>query len=127
NCSLNINECAGNPCKNGATCLDGIASYQCACTPAFTGIDCTIPINHCLSSPCRNGGICSSPIGAVTYKCTCPSPYSGRICQDQCRSPPCEFTYLTTGPFKSASEYLVMPWQSNGTDGMILLGGACKL
>ena len=31
NCSDEIDECASNPCKNGATCNDLIGSYNCTC------------------------------------------------------------------------------------------------
>ncbi|XP_033105068.1 uncharacterized protein LOC117107474 [Anneissia japonica] len=31
----NINDCAPNPCLNGATCLDGIQDYTCQCTIEF--------------------------------------------------------------------------------------------
>ena len=39
---LDINDCMGNPCNNGGTCTDGIATYSCTCPPGFTGTDCEI-------------------------------------------------------------------------------------
>lgn len=30
-CSINIDECADNPCQNGATCVDDIDSFTCSC------------------------------------------------------------------------------------------------
>ena len=36
-----------NPCNNGGTCKDGVASYTCICANGFTGQDCeisTLPI-----------------------------------------------------------------------------------
>ena len=35
-----IDDCKDNPCNNGGTCQDGIASYRCVCPPGFTGHDC---------------------------------------------------------------------------------------
>lgn len=30
-CKINIDECASNPCQNGATCKDKINAYTCSC------------------------------------------------------------------------------------------------
>lgn len=32
-CELDILECASAPCLNGATCVEGIKHYSCACWP----------------------------------------------------------------------------------------------
>ena len=37
-----IDDCIENPCNNGGTCKDGIASYDCVCPEGFTGTDCEI-------------------------------------------------------------------------------------
>ena len=37
---LDINECASNPCKNGATCNDYINMYNCTCPPGYYGYNC---------------------------------------------------------------------------------------
>ena len=39
-----IDDCKDNPCNNGGTCQDGIASYECLCPPGFNGTDCEISI-----------------------------------------------------------------------------------
>lgn len=39
-CDHDIDECAAQPCLNGATCTDGIASYTCACVAGYTGASC---------------------------------------------------------------------------------------
>ena len=39
-CFLDIDDCKGNPCKNGGTCIDGEAKYTCSCKPGFNGDDC---------------------------------------------------------------------------------------
>lgn len=39
-CEEDINECASNPCRNGANCTDCVASYTCTCPTGFSGIHC---------------------------------------------------------------------------------------
>jgi collagen type VI alpha len=34
------NECDSNPCRNEATCVNGINGYTCKCKPGYTGINC---------------------------------------------------------------------------------------
>lgn len=36
-CSVNINECLSNQCKNSAECIDGIANYICQCKAGWIG------------------------------------------------------------------------------------------
>lgn len=79
NCEVNVNECHSSeysihltvlfykqtlanfyinnktcffpdPCRNGATCVDGINKYMCKCIPGFTGTHCEINIDECASS-----------------------------------------------------------------------------
>ena len=38
--SANINECASNPCENGATCIDEINGFTCECSPGYSGTVC---------------------------------------------------------------------------------------
>ena len=37
---LDIDDCKENPCNNGGTCEDGIATYTCVCPIGFTGLSC---------------------------------------------------------------------------------------
>ena len=37
---IDVNECSSDPCQNGGTCTDGVASYTCACSSGFSGTDC---------------------------------------------------------------------------------------
>lgn len=39
-CETNVNECKSNPCKNNATCEDGINSFRCRCLPGNKGKYC---------------------------------------------------------------------------------------
>ena len=40
NCDHNIDECASNPCTNGATCNDQIDDYRCDCSLGYSGRNC---------------------------------------------------------------------------------------
>ncbi len=51
-CRTNINECASNPCRNGATCVDGVDSFSCTCVAGYSGVLCQTDINECASNPC---------------------------------------------------------------------------
>jgi Notch-like protein len=39
---LDIVECLAQPCKNGATCLNTLGSYRCACDSGWSGMHCEI-------------------------------------------------------------------------------------
>ena len=43
-----IDDCMENPCNNGGTCKDGVASYSCICPNGFTGQDCETSMLHIL-------------------------------------------------------------------------------
>ncbi|XP_013421640.1 keratin, type I cytoskeletal 9-like [Lingula anatina] len=85
-----IDECAIQPCKNGATCYDGVNSYICMCPPGYTGQTCDTDIDECTSQPCKNGFTCKD--GVNSYSCVCPPGYTGQTCDldiDECASLPC--------------------------------------
>lgn len=67
NCEVEIDECEDQPCQNGATCIDHIASYVCECTAGFQGQDCEVNIDECASVPCLNKGKCIDGIN----RCDC--------------------------------------------------------
>ena len=41
-CEMDIDECASDPCQNGAECTDGQGTYQCLCHPGWSGKNNTI-------------------------------------------------------------------------------------
>lgn len=85
-----MNECHSNPCRNGATCIDGINRYTCKCVPGFTGAHCEINIDECASNPCANNGVCMDLVNG--FKCECPRGYYDARCLsdvDECASNPC--------------------------------------
>jgi hypothetical protein len=36
-----IDDCANNPCQNGATCSDQVNNYTCICAAGYTGTNCS--------------------------------------------------------------------------------------
>jgi len=76
-CARN-DDCAGDPCLNGSTCVDGVNSYTCACAAGWSGTNCEIDINGCAPQPCENGGACVDGLGSFT--CTCPDGFAGPTC-----------------------------------------------
>ena len=37
---VDINECASNPCVNGASCSDEVNAFSCSCAAGYTGDRC---------------------------------------------------------------------------------------
>lgn len=56
-CNVDVDECNSNPCLNGATCTDNVASFTCTCPIGFTGKLCETNINDC-------------EVSNLTYFCT---------------------------------------------------------
>lgn len=81
-CEININECAGDPCANGATCEDGINDYSCVCAVGFAGRDCATPTDPCALLPCLSGGTCvAGGDGRPAPTCACPPGVTGPRCE----------------------------------------------
>ena len=38
--NIDIDECTGDPCNNGGTCVDGQNEYVCHCKPGYNGTNC---------------------------------------------------------------------------------------
>lgn len=79
-CDYGIDDCIGDPCLNGGTCIDNIGYYNCTCIFGYTGTLCETDIQECASFPCMNGGTCKEP-DVGFYKCICPWGFVGRRCQ----------------------------------------------
>ncbi|KAJ4945310.1 hypothetical protein JOQ06_013837 [Pogonophryne albipinna] len=67
------------PCRNGATCQEGLDGYICSCPPGITGRNCSSPISRCEHNPCHNGATCHERNNR--YVCACVPGYGGRNCQ----------------------------------------------
>ena len=52
-----IDDCADQPCQNGATCIDAVNNYTCNCVAGYTGKNCSIGKNRV--SVLRNEGVIS--------------------------------------------------------------------
>ncbi|CAH3024316.1 unnamed protein product [Porites evermanni] len=77
-----IDDCASGPCHNGATCLDGVDSFNCTCPVGFVGDVCNYD-DPCLHNPCKNNGTCYvDAANNYTFFCVCPIPknYEGQDC-----------------------------------------------
>lgn len=102
------NNCASNPCKNGATCTNGFNAYACQCVTGYTASTCAsrmyiiqlagalilriwlycvsklymlhvrTVIDNCASSPCKNSGLCSN--GLNMFTCSCLAGYTDSLC-----------------------------------------------
>ncbi|CAG0900462.1 unnamed protein product, partial [Cyprideis torosa] len=77
-CHQNIDDCTGNQCENGATCLDEINSYKCLCKEGWTGEHCAININECESNPCGANGKCIDSV--ADFVCECEGGWRGKRC-----------------------------------------------
>jgi hypothetical protein len=93
-----IDECATEPCQNGAVCTqtsDGVTAlptfYHCQCADGYTGTNCEEDINECDPDPCQNGATCSESIGE--YTCECLAGFTGMTCEEdinECDPDPCQ-------------------------------------
>ncbi|XP_003790061.1 multimerin-1 [Otolemur garnettii] len=72
--------CSRFPCQNGGTCIDGRASFTCACRHPFTGTNCTIKLveENALAPDFSKGSYRYAPMVAFftshTYGMTTPGP-----------------------------------------------------
>lgn len=65
-CEMEIDECQSNPCRNGGTCIDQLATYECVCPEDYVGRQCeALRLITCENQPCRNGSTCTD--GASKY------------------------------------------------------------
>lgn len=90
-CETNVDDCAHHPCRNGATCVDGLNTFRCQCVPGYVGPHCEDEVDYCLAKPCANGGICSNRVN--DYKCACKPGFTGKDCSvdiDECAPRPCK-------------------------------------
>ncbi|XP_029013850.1 protein Z, vitamin K-dependent plasma glycoprotein a [Betta splendens] len=77
-------QCAENPCKNGALCSDSVGGYDCVCKSGFTGVHCEKDQTLC---PLEKNKGCSQfcKPGYVSYECSCARGWKlSRADKDKC-------------------------------------------
>ena len=75
-CNIDTNECASDPCKNGATCTHGIGTFECACVAPFEGTTC----NECPPGYGWDGLTCSECPAGTTNDLSTLSPCVNHTC-----------------------------------------------
>lgn len=66
--------CANHPCYNGASCNNGINSYNCVCVSGYTGIQCNTRVDVCATATCN--GQCLADLNNKVV-CICDKGYYG--------------------------------------------------
>uniref|UniRef100_G3SL69 Crumbs cell polarity complex component 2 n=1 Tax=Loxodonta africana TaxID=9785 RepID=G3SL69_LOXAF len=80
-CSVDVDECASQPCISGGRCQDLPNGFKCHCPDGYTGLTCQEDVDECLSEPCLHGGTCHDTVAG--YTCWCPEPWDGHDCSVQ--------------------------------------------
>ncbi|XP_047428076.1 protein Z, vitamin K-dependent plasma glycoprotein a [Mugil cephalus] len=77
-------QCADNPCKNGALCSDSVGGYDCVCKSGFTGVHCDKDVTLCIVDKTKGCSQFCKP-DYVSYKCSCARGWKlSRTNKDKC-------------------------------------------
>ncbi|XP_041826137.1 protein Z, vitamin K-dependent plasma glycoprotein a isoform X2 [Melanotaenia boesemani] len=63
-------QCAENPCKNGAMCSDSVGGYDCVCKSGFIGVHCENDQTLCTLEKDKGCSQFCKP-GYTSYECSC--------------------------------------------------------
>ncbi|XP_047213680.1 coagulation factor X-like isoform X2 [Girardinichthys multiradiatus] len=63
-------QCAENPCMNGAMCSDSVGGYDCVCKSGFTGVHCEKDETLCTLEKHKGCSQFCKP-GYTSYQCSC--------------------------------------------------------
>ncbi|KAI2645855.1 Venom prothrombin activator vestarin-D1 [Labeo rohita] len=63
-------QCAEQPCKNGAMCSDSVGGYDCICKSGFSGIHCETDQTVCVIDKSKGCSQFCKP-GYTSYECSC--------------------------------------------------------
>uniref|UniRef100_A0A8C8RJA8 Crumbs cell polarity complex component 2 n=1 Tax=Pelusios castaneus TaxID=367368 RepID=A0A8C8RJA8_9SAUR len=122
NCSVNIDECASEPCQNGGRCTDLVNGFLCHCLPGYSGVECAVNIDECRDDPCENGATCEDAI--ADYICYCaPSQdgilWGGKNCSvalTGCQSHDCQNQALCIPTYQAETHGHICRCQSGFSD-----------
>ncbi|XP_078673202.1 MAM and LDL-receptor class A domain-containing protein 1-like [Branchiostoma floridae x Branchiostoma belcheri] len=117
--SVDLDDCASGPCKNGAVCEDLLFDFNCVCAPGWDGPTCETNVNECASSPCQHNGQCLD--GVNGYTCSCTSAWTGDNCefaasQAACAAYPCQNGGVCTANGNSYSCQCTAGWGGQNCD-----------
>lgn len=80
-CHENIDDCLGQPCHNGGTCIDEVGAFRCFCPSGWEGELCDINSDDCLPDPCHSRGHCRDLIN--DFYCACDDGWKGKTCHSR--------------------------------------------
>ncbi|KAM9495856.1 protein Z, vitamin K-dependent plasma glycoprotein a isoform 2-T2 [Clarias gariepinus] len=63
-------QCANQPCKNGAMCSDSVGGYDCICKSGFSGVHCETDQTKCVIDKNKGCSQFCKP-GYQSYECSC--------------------------------------------------------
>uniref|UniRef100_A0A8D1NRF2 Delta-like protein n=1 Tax=Sus scrofa TaxID=9823 RepID=A0A8D1NRF2_PIG len=89
-CHENIDDCLGQPCRNGGTCIDEVDAFRCFCPSGWEGELCDTNPNDCLPDPCHSRGRCYDLVN--DFYCACDDGWKGKTChsrESQCDAYTC--------------------------------------
>ncbi|KAJ8251514.1 hypothetical protein GJAV_G00222170 [Gymnothorax javanicus] len=71
-------QCADNPCKNGAFCSDSVGGYDCVCKSGFSGDHCETDNTTCIVDETKGCDQFCKP-GYLSYECSCASGWKQNV------------------------------------------------
>ena len=79
-CAHNEDNCAAEPCDNGATCVDQVDGYACVCVDGYSGVTCSVDIDECATASCMENTTASCVDAVNNYTCVCAEGWMGPDC-----------------------------------------------
>ncbi|KAG8514465.1 Protein jagged-2 [Galemys pyrenaicus] len=76
-----IDDCLGQPCRNGGTCIDEVGAFRCFCPSGWEGELCDTNPNDCLPDPCHSRGRCYDLVN--DFYCVCDDGWKGKTCHSR--------------------------------------------